>query len=91
LIFKAAAGIRKYNIAEFGRHISVNELGNSIVKALSFKEKSFELDHMRNKLREFYMQRSPYDASLQEVVASLVSDSSFRSTNRDRVLLEESL
>lgn len=91
LIFKTTAGIRKYNIREFDRPIRANKLSVSIWKALAIREKSFELDQIGRKLRDYYSDKESEEDSIYGYITQLTTDPYFKSDERYIALLEQGL
>lgn len=54
VIFNTEEGIRKFNISSFNHSLHANDFSDSIGKALAKKERSFELEHMKSKLYNYF-------------------------------------
>ena len=86
LVFRTTTGVRICNIAEFDRPIKPIKLSASIGKALSIRDTSFELEHMRSKLRDFYYDMESEEDSMYRFITELTTNPYYKSDDRDITL-----
>ncbi len=83
VVFKTERGVRKFNCKHYYRELPANALGESIAKALDNNEHSFELNHFRRQLLDFYNDQKwdlPY--SLETALDLITCEPRYR-VNRD--------